>query len=178
MIYESEPWKEEIIRISDRLERRYNQRQWSERSFFNLEKEVFLGLFSMRKLMESNKVADAVTKQKIELAVYPAGNKHVTLLNQDKLSELYDLYAGKKEKLTYRDICNQFIHRSIFAPFTPNGKSLVGFFIASDKVKKKELYYIQLKVIVEILRNVGNDHPSQFKMNFDEKKKEYAISIL
>ena len=178
MIYESELWKEEALKIAVRLERRYNQKRWSERSFFNLEKEIFIGMFSVRKLMESNKVSDSVLKKLVKLSAYPSGNKPITLLNQHKYPELYDLYAGEKEAVTYKDICNQFIHSSIFSPFIPSGKSLVGFFIASDYLKKKKLYYIQLKVVIEILKSVGNNYPIQLNIHFDEKKKDYALRVI
>jgi hypothetical protein len=176
LIFESAPWKDECLRIAGKLAKRYNQKKWPERSFFTLEKEVFFGLFAIRKLMESNKVSDVVKKRKVELAIYPAGDKPVTLLNQHRFPELYDLYVGEKEAITYLDICNQFIHSSIFAPFTPVGKSLVGFYIASDWAKKKKLYYIQLKVLIEMLESVGNDYPTHAELCFNEKTKEYEIS--
>jgi len=140
-----------------------------------LEKEIFLGLFSVRKLMESNKVTSLVKQQKIELAVYPAGDKPVTLFNQHKFPEPYNLYAGEKESLSYLDICNQFIHSSIFAPFTPTGENLVGIYMASDRTKSKKLYYITLIKIVEMLRTVGNDYPSKLELHFNEKKKDFVV---
>jgi hypothetical protein len=84
--------------------------------------------------------------------------------------------AGQKESLSYWDICNQFIHSSIFAPFVPVGKSLVGFYIASDRAKKKKLYYIQLKVLVEMLESIGNNYPKHIELTFNEKAKEYKVS--
>lgn len=176
MISDSVPWKQECLKIATKLAKRYNQKKWSERSLFTLEKEVFLGLFALRKLMESNKVTDSVKNRKIELAIYPANDKPITLLNQHKFPELYDLYAGQKEAVSYWDICNQFIHSSIFAPFVPTGTSLVGFYIASDWAKKKKLYYFQLKVLVEMLETVGNNYPTHIELTFNEKAKEYKVS--
>ena len=176
MISDSVPWKQECIKIASKLAKRYNQKIWSEKSTFALEKEVFLGLFALRKLIESKKVTDAVKNRKIELAVYPVNDKPITLLNQHKFPELYDLYAGHKELLSYWDICNQFIHSSIFAPFVPMGSSLVGFYIASDWTKKKKLYYVQLKVLVEMLQTVGSNYPRHVELSYDERSNEYNVS--
>ncbi len=148
MIYESAPWKNEVIRIANKIECRKNQKRWTEQSFFLLEKEVFLGFFCIRKLMESNKISTNLQKENIELAVYPVGEKAITLLNQDDFSELYNLCDGNVEMISYWNICNQFIHSSIFAPFIPTGKSLIGIYMASDWAKKKKLYYIS---IIQIL---------------------------
>lgn len=176
MIFESAPWKGEVLQIANKLERRYNQKRWTERSFFLLEKELFLGFFCLRKLMESNKVSTELQEKKIELAVYPAGEKNITLLNQHKFPELYNLYKGDRELISYWDVCNQFIHSSIFAPFTPSGKSLVGVYIASDRVKKNKLYYITLVKIIEMFRSVGNNYPARLNMQYDDKKKEYVVT--
>jgi len=175
LISNSSPWKEECIKIAEKLAKRYGQKKWTERSFFSLEKEVFLGLFAVRKLMESNKVTDVVKNGKVELSIYPANDKLITLLNQHDFPELYDLYSGKKKKVSYWDICNQFIHSSIFAPFVPNGTSLVGFYIASDRTKKEHIYYVQLKVLVEMLEIVGNDSPQHVEFSFDKKVNDYRV---
>ena len=142
---------------------------------FLLEKEIFLGFFCIRKLMESNKVSTKLQKEKIELAVYPAGRKPITLLNQDEFSELYDLYGGNTEMISYWDICNQFIHSSIFSPFISTDQSLVGIYMASDWAKKKKLYYITLIQILKILRTVGNNYPWELEMKYDKKKKDYIF---
>ena len=57
MISESEPWKKGLLQIANMLERRYNQKRWASQSRYLLEKELFIGCFSARKLMDSNKVA-------------------------------------------------------------------------------------------------------------------------
>ena len=175
LISDSVPWKQECLKTAQKLAKRYNQKNWTHRSSFALEKEVFLGLFALRKLIESNKVSDAVKNKTVELAMYPANDKPITLLNQHRFPELYDLYAGQHESIDYWTICNQFIHSSIFAPFVPTGSSLVGFFIASDYTKKKKLYYIQLKILVEMLESVGQDYPQHVELTFNEKTKEYKV---
>ncbi len=176
MIFESAPWKDEVLKIAGKLERRYNQKRWTEQSYFLLEKEIFLGFFCIRKLIESNKVSTELRGKNIELAVYPSGRKPITLLNQHKFPELYDLYGGNTELVSYWDICNQFIHSSIFSPFIPTGQSLVGIYIASDWAKKNKLYYITLIKILEIFVAVGNNYPSEMTMNYDEKKNEYVVT--
>lgn len=176
MIRESGLWKEELLRIADALERRYNQKRWTERSLFLLEKELFVGFFILRKLIESSKISTVLTKEMVDVAVYQAGMKEITLLNQHRFPEFYDLYAGKTETLNYEHVSNQFIHSSIVAPFIPFGGSLVGVFIVSDRVMKKQIYYIALRKIIEIFISVGNDEPTKREVSFDESRKEYVIS--
>jgi len=126
--------------------------------------------------MESKKIPTVLTNKRISMAVYPAGKKQITLFNQNKFPELYSLYGGKKEILSYREISNQFIHSSIFAPFIPYRKSLLGFFLASDQMKKSQLYYITLVKIIEIFRAAGNGYLMSYEVDYDVKKKMYVVS--
>lgn len=65
-------WKEELDRIADRLDRRQNQRRWTQRSEASLEKDVFLGLFAVRKLVHSRKVPARFGPGSVGLTRYPA----------------------------------------------------------------------------------------------------------
>ncbi len=177
MIEDSVPWKKELLKIAAKLESRYNQKRWSQQSFFALEKELFLGFFSARKLFESNKISRTVETTRFELAAYPVGEKEVTLMNQHRFPELYDLYAGLTEELTIRDLANQFVHSAILSPFVPSGQSLVGVFIASDRAKKKMLFYVPLNKIIGALRSVANDNPTKYEAHFDDEKKEYVVVL-
>ena len=107
---------------------------------------------------------------------YPAKPESFALLALHKVARLYDLYDGNKQLISYRDVCNQFIHSSIFAPFTPFDTSLVGIYIASDKVRKKFLYYIVLVKIVEMFRAIGNNKLVRHTVQFNDKKEKYVVS--
>ena len=144
---------------------------------FLLERDLFLGFFSVRKLIESNAVSDKLKGKSILLAVYPVKSKGVILLNQHRFSEFYDLYAGQKESMSYQEICNQFIHSAIYSPFIPSGSSLVGIFFSSDYRKNKTLFYIHLVKVVEIMRCVGSNQLKKLKVTFDEKNKEYVVKF-
>ncbi len=60
MIWASYPWKEELLRIATRLEKKQKQRRWTERTEANLEKDVFIGCYALRKLMEAHKLSETV----------------------------------------------------------------------------------------------------------------------
>ena len=176
MIQDPKPWKQELLRIASRLELRYNQKRWSAQSAFLLEKELFLGFFAVRKLFDSQGCHHGLEVEKLELAMYPVGDKEITLLNTQHFAELYNLYANKREKLTFRQVANQFVHSSICVPFTPWRKSLVGVYIASDLAKKQKLYYIPLNKIVEVFRSVARDRRLMYSVDYDKERKAYVVS--
>jgi len=52
MIYESFPWKEELLKISKSLKSRQIQKRWTSRTSFLFEKEIFTSFYIIRKLIE------------------------------------------------------------------------------------------------------------------------------
>jgi len=148
MINESKFWKEELNKLSQKLLFRIIHKKWSQRSVFNLEKELFLGFFTVRKLIESKQVPKELTNKEYELAFF--AKKKLTKDEIDKMLP-YDSNAVSKKRVTIRIICNQFIHSYHILPFGADGK-LLGIFINSDFQSKSGIYLILLFDIVEIFR--------------------------
>jgi len=125
--------------------------------------------------MDSNVVAAEVLRSHIDVMAYPVKNEPHVVTSLHIIAQRYDLFRGYKKSLRFREVCDQFIHSSIFCPFTPIGESLVGIYIASDRVKNSYLYYIMLVKIIEIFRAAGNNMPKNLKVNYDEASQQYVI---
>jgi len=143
MISENDLWKKELLKSADKLLKRMIQSRWSKRSIFTLEKELFLGFYSIRKLMEAKSISKEIVKKKYELIMFPKNNE----LNENSP------YDPKRTKISFtvRDICNLFIHSYHFT-FFGDKNLLAGFLINSDFTKKDGIYLILIFDIVEIYR--------------------------
>ncbi|MCX5876487.1 MAG: hypothetical protein NT087_09410 [Deltaproteobacteria bacterium] len=162
MIHASSFWKDDLLKLANKLERRLIQTRWSEKSFFAVEKEIFLGFYSIRKLIESNKVSKSVAQKMYKIHEFPSQGKLELITNNFK-SEQYDFNRAREAKISIALLCNQFIHSHYFLPFFPTGKSLLGFFICSDHRKKTGIYLITIFDIVSIYRLVGNNYPNNYR---------------
>ncbi len=83
-----------------------------------------------------------------------------------------------------REICNYFIHSMVFSPdlvispdkdISPDEDvevNLQGVFINSDRIKEKELYYIELNVFIKLIEDTINDDIVRSSMirHFDGRK--------
>ena len=159
MIYESSYWKDDLLKLASRLERRLIQSRWGEKNFYTLEKEIFFGFYSIRKLIESQKVSDSLKLKSYEIRGFPhqkGGEPSIEEFNGPK----YDFGNAGICKLTILQLCNQFIHSYHFVPFISGGKNLIGFFFCSDLKKKSWLYFINVFDVVEIYRAVGQNYSS------------------
>jgi len=152
-------WKKELVRLADRLQKRSSQKRWTFPSTASLEKEVFVGAYSVRKLMESDKVSPSIAGRPVTLTFYPIRRekgeeppKHFT--------HRFELGGGVRQELKIEHLMNQFIHSYYFSPFVPFGKNMAGIFVASDRDRKMGLYYITLGNLSAIFRRVGNESVS------------------
>ena len=52
MMWESQPWKDDLLKTAKRLEARTKQKRWPPRSEANIEKEIFYAFYAIRKLID------------------------------------------------------------------------------------------------------------------------------
>ncbi|MCG9661031.1 hypothetical protein, partial [Vibrio mediterranei] len=137
MIHISKYWKDDLLKLADKLTMRLVQKRWGEKNFYTLEKELFLGFYSVRKLIESRKISDSVKNKNYKVRKIEFSGEPERLMPNSVDSD-YDL-VGYTEVSTLNtiQICNQFIHSYHFVPFFPTGSNLIGFFVCSDFDRKK-----------------------------------------
>ncbi|MES2484770.1 MAG: hypothetical protein V4581_02325 [Bacteroidota bacterium] len=200
MILESYYWKKELIKTSKKITKKIKiPKNWKPSKHASFEKEIMLGFYIIRKLMDANKLTNKICSSKFDCKVYSNNGKQVTLLNKFSIEENYNLENSKIQKLDLKFLINQFIHSYIFSPvikyvdeqslnllekgeisdeelaeITENGTmELCGIFFNSDTNKNKYLYEIDISQIINIFDLVGNCNVTRIEMKFNPKKGEY-----
>ena len=175
MIWESSEWKEPLLKSATWLRRIRLSESTKESTYVKIEKELFFGFYSVRKLLDTVKVSDQTKK-----AVFPVrwykNIEPVNSLNWHKIDQLFDLDNSHSEERKIRFICDRFIHSYVFMTCEKEGR-LDGVFVASDKDKQKKLYYVSLDVVLKIFRLVGNDYPSKMSTFIDPETGEETIFV-
>jgi hypothetical protein len=172
MIWESSYWKTDLLKQVAALKKRVTQKRWTEASLAKCEQNLMMGFYSVRKLIESLKLTDIVADSSYQIRSYPPTGKRVTLLNNHKIDELYDLGAPRKETIKLKDLCNQFIHSYVFAPVVEGG-GLSAIWLASDRQRSKALIEVTLATVIEVFEVVGNDEVDSARYTFNPKKGDY-----
>lgn len=175
MIYESRFWKNDLLKQAKSLRFRMVQKRWTEASFTRLEQSMMLGFYSVRKLIESKKLSDAVVNQSLEAFAYEWMGEPVTLINKSKIEKLYNLDSGHKIQKKLIFFCHQFIHSYIFEVVFDENYLLNGIFISSDKERNKVLYLVELRRIIDIFEQVGSDYPTSLEYTINFKTLEYDV---
>lgn len=163
MIQESKYWKDDLLKLANRLELKTVQIRWGVKNFYTLEKDIFVGFYSVRKLIESNKISNSLSSKCYEVKEFPYIGKPESIITYFKEND-YDMGKGNTSKITVAHLCNQFIHSHHFLPFLPNGKNLIGVFFCSDQKRMSCIYFIRLFDIADIFRAIGSNYPDKIEI--------------
>lgn len=158
MIWESWPWKRELLKRAASMERRKKQSRWSDASCRKVELDTFLSAYAIRKLLDAKKISDEVEFISLQVLTYQPLSRSVDFMNWDKIDKLYDLSRCAKASVSLRGFCNQIVHSFIFLPcFDGDSGGLSGIFVASDREKERRLLYFNVDEIVTVFRQVAED---------------------
>lgn len=163
MIDESYYWKKSLISAAVWLRRLRVTDASQARSLVRLEREVFIGFYSIRKLLDTMKVTDATRTTNFTIQYSPCIRK-VDYVNCHRISELYDLDSVSTEGRDLVFLCNQFIHSYVFAPVLEEDSRVAGFYVSSDRIRQQKVYFVELAQVLMAFRAVGHDDPREIRM--------------
>jgi hypothetical protein len=163
MIWESAPWKEQLVRDAARLRRlgRTKLRGTDgETAFFQLERLVFLAAYSMRKLWESGKLSSNWNHQRMACQRFPIKDDVPDTMNWHQIERHYDMGKSADVKMKPEEFCDRIVHSFIFAPVIGNDEAISSFFFSSDTMRRQAVWLIHLDVVAGIMKVTGKDFPS------------------
>ncbi|WP_340201666.1 hypothetical protein [Ascidiimonas sp. W6] len=201
MIHESYYWRKELVKISKSLKKRIQYKKaWKDSKYAKFEKEIMFGFYIIRKLLEANKLTSDFSSLKLECKVYSSNGKQITLMNNHRFDECYDLENPKTEKKDLRFFINQFVHSYIFSLiisvvnkeieskmddesltedeiieiYENAEKELTGVFFNSDDNKNKSLFELDINTIRKLFKKVGKCNVTRVEIKYNERKKDYV----
>jgi len=202
MIHESYYWRNELIQISEKISKKIKiQKNWSDSKFAKFEKNIMLGFYIIRKLMEANKLTSKIGSTKFNLKMYQNNDTKVTRMNNHRFDENYNFENFKIVKRDLKFLINQFVHSYVFVPvisvidektlklmenkeltedelteiYEDGERELTGILVNTDTNKNENLFEIDINSIIEIFKNVGECNVTRIEMKYNPKKEDYEI---
>ena len=157
MIQDSIPWKEDLLRIADRLDKKRTQKRWTERSGYLVERDVMTSAYTIRRLVESWKVSDRLASRSFQINRFALLGSPPDFMNKFFFWELYDLDSPVRVDLSLREVCNQIMHSWMWAISATESNEFDGIYVASDKDRNSKLYWIPIDQLISIIRDIGRE---------------------
>lgn len=176
MITESSYWKKPLLESVIRLKEYSKSHFCEEEKSVQIEKDIFIGFYSIRKLMDTVKIKDSTKEMKFQIQWSP-NIKQVDYINNHHIDKLYNLKQINQETRTLKFICDQIVHSYIFMPAEDGKNRLIGFFFTSDREKNKKIFYISVQDVINIFNYVGNDYPNNLHSIRNPKTGEFETKV-
>jgi hypothetical protein len=179
VINDSVPWREQLLRSADELERRKTQRRWTERTSFLVEREIMVGCYAIRKLHEARRGSDVLAARKWEVTRHALTSaRRPDIWARETPWEYYDFPHGISAMLSVTDLCNQVIHSYIWMLSATEAGNFDGIYVASDRQRLNGLFFIPVDRFIELFRAAGSEDITYIHMQRDADGDLQYVSIV
>ncbi len=174
MIPVSNEYKLELQKIAKRIKNSIDSKNLSDTILFDIEKEIFLSAYYIRKLLEASKLSLKISNFKLQVLEYKAYEEcFVTKVNGSNIEKHYDLKSYIKTYIPLRKYINLIIH-SYCLCISENNDSFDGFFFNSDKIKNEKLYFIKIQSLITLINKVSFDSYNHSANILCLKRRDYV----
>jgi hypothetical protein len=173
---ESRYWKEELSRISLVVSPRRKPRRWTERAHCVVERDLMIGFFIIRRMIELHKVGPRIINFELEVFSCKNRGKNVTLLNRGDLDALYEVEKEKREKKSPFFMSNQFIHAYLSFVTMNEKRTWDSVYVVSDLVRNDCLWRVPVANIRSLFTLAASNYVTSGSYTYDAKRKDYMVT--
>ena len=157
MMSDSVPWRGELLKTAEALERRASLKRWTTRTGFLVERDLMVGMFAIRRLVESAKTSSLLPNERVSFGMHPLTGRVPGIYDRWSYWEYYDMDSKQQTELTVRDLVNLFIHSFVleFYPLSEDGPAII--WVVSERDRHKRLYSIPFAGVNALFRRVGDE---------------------
>lgn len=151
-----------------------SQRRWPESSLANVEQDIFLSAYIIRKLLDAKKLSDEAESIALHAKYSIRTGRVPDIMNWHRFEEFYDLAHPAAVDVCLRNFCDQVIHSFVFM-VAASSPGLEGFYVASDRERWLGLYYFDIKDVIRVLKRIARDGVASSYSKRDEVTGEMKV---
>jgi hypothetical protein len=150
----SASWKDELVKVADRLEAKTKQRRWTDRTGYLIERDIVASAYALRKLVESREVSQELTQHQIPVKRFDLCGRPPIF--SDDISDSYDFDNGRRRMLSVVELCHEVLHSAVFAFHCGETADLFdGVYVSSDRDKNEYVYLVLASDFIALCGDVG-----------------------
>ncbi|MGI5151381.1 hypothetical protein ACQEVC_34295 [Plantactinospora sp. CA-294935] len=163
MIAESYYWRRDLYRSAAELRRKEVQQYWSDASVALLEKALMIGSYSVRRLMDSNKLPRAYAERTIPavalspLPINKRRYRYTPPIDLPIASEMFDFTSGNNQTIKVGFFLNQIIHSHtlLYGVSDEDSTTRVFILVSSDKDRWSHLRCFWVKDVALLFEHAA-----------------------
>ena len=175
MAIESLYWKEELSRIAKIVRPVCKPKRWSERAVCTVERDVMIGFFIVRRMVELHKVSSRIAKAQLDVFSAPT-IKAVNEMNRFSVEENYNWDAERAEQKSVLYVCNQCIHAYLSLVCRSTDRNWSDLLVASDYERSNVIWRIPFSTIIALFEAASTDRPMMVQAVYNPKIGDFTIT--
>lgn len=158
MISDSLPWRNELARLAVALREYASSSTWDGRTEYDIERDVMLGMFVIRRLIEAYKSSSRLPTRRVKVRHFRLLGEEPRPLDRWSVERYYDLKHPQSAELDVESLFHEFIHSFILSIYVDEQHRPVGVFIASERTKRRHIYEVDLTLIADLYDYVADEN--------------------
>jgi hypothetical protein len=150
-------WRDQLVKVADRLEAKTKQRRWTDRTGHLIERDVVAAAYAMRKLVETQRVPDELTQQPFPVRRYELTGDPPDPRSPDDIADCYDFDNGRRSALSVLELCDEILHNCVFAFSCGETADLFdGVYVSSDRQDYEFVYLVLASDFIGLCSDIGS----------------------
>lgn len=172
---ESVYWKEALAKIANTIRPSKKPIRWTERAHCVIERDLMIGFFMVRRLIELHKVSSATRDLLMSVFSCPSRGKRVHFMNAHDIDRAYDLGKESSQVKKPLYVSNQFIHAYTSYVVRDKSRNWSDVYIVSDYDRNTCIWRIPVSEIRRLFWVAAADDVRGMRLIYNEQKGDYDV---
>jgi hypothetical protein len=156
VIDDSIPWKDELVKVAERLDAKTKQKRWTAQTGYLIERDFVVSAYAMRQLVESHQVSEGLRERQIPVRRFDLKGTPPNPLFPADIADAYDFENGRRRTLSVVDLCHEILHNYFFTFCCGETADLFdGVYVSSDREKSEYVYLVLASDFIALCGDIG-----------------------
>jgi hypothetical protein len=154
VVDDANPWRNELVKIADRLEAKTGQRRWTDRTGYLIERDFVASAYAIRKLIDADEVSEELRQRQIFVKRFDL--IRTPPVSSDDIADCYDFENGRRGTLPVVGLCHEILHSVVFTFCCGETEDLFdGVYVSSDRDKNEYISLVLASDFIALCYDVG-----------------------
>lgn len=138
MVDGSAPWKDELVKVAERLEAKTKQRRWASTTEFLIERDIVVGAYALQTVIAAEPESHARTRVPV------------------RQFEPSDLDNGRRRTLSVAQLCDAILSGGVLDFYCgETGDLFDGIYLSSDRNGNESVHLLLASDFIALCGDVG-----------------------